>query len=306
MNYKIGMRTFKTSLAVFICIIVYHIFHWENSFFAVIAAILSMEISIISSFKVGRDRVMGTILGAIVGLGFALIHPGDALLSALGMMIIITICNVFHWNKSISIAGVVFISIMLNIGGLEAVEYSINRIVDTSIGILIGLVINYLIAPYNFEKSIKKQLTSLNKEFNKIIEEYIRPCIKEDMIKLNCYQEDCYNSVDHSIRELSDDLNHLKDELKEYLKEIKVQHVNQQKVQGTVTMLEIMKETYSHLKVIAPIVCERKLNELNYKKLQDSGFTVHKYECNENLSSLDTIYNYHLGIILENMELINS
>lgn len=295
------MRTFKTSFAVFICIMVYRIARWESPFFAIIGAILSMETSIINSFKVGKNRLMGTALGAIVGLGFALISPGNAFLSALGMMIIITICNILHWNKSISIAGVVFISIMFNIAGLEAIEYSINRIADTSIGILIGLAINFLIAPYNFEKSIQRQLSSINEGFNRLIEEYICTCVKES----SC-QEDCFALVNHFISTLSDDLNQLKDELKEYLNEIKVQHVNQQRVQEIVATLEIMKETYSHLKVIAPIVCGRKVNELNIKKLESLGFIVEGYCSEENLNSLDVIYNHHLGIILENMELLRN
>lgn len=301
LDYKIGMRTYKTSLAVFICIIVYQIAHWENPFFAVIGAILSMETSIISSFKVGRDRLMGTALGAIVGLGFTLISPRDALLSALGMIIIITICNIFHWNKSISIAGVVFISIMFNIGGLQAIQYSINRILDTSIGILIGLAINFLIAPYNFENSIQRQLSSLNKEFNMLIEGYICTYVKE-----NSCPKDCCKLINRCIGTISDGLNQLKGELKEYLNEIKVQQASQQRVQDIIVTLEIIQETYSHFKVIAPIVCERKVNELNFKKLESLGFVVHRYYCNENLNSLDMIYNYHLGIILENIELLDN
>lgn len=301
MNYKIGMRTFKTSLAVFICIIVYQILHWENPFFAVIGAVLSMETSIISSFKIGRDRLMGTALGAIIGLGFTLISPANALLSALGMMIVITICNIFQWNKSISIAGVVFISIMFNIGGLEAIQYSIDRIIDTSVGILIGLGVNFLIAPYNFEKSIQRQLYFLNKDFHILIEEHICICLKQD----SCSKDSC-KGMGRSIESLSDHLNQLKNELKEYLNEIKVQQANQQKVDDIVATLEIMQEIYSHIKVIAPIICERKLNELNYKKLENLNFMADQYHLEEELDSLDKIYNYHLGIILENIELLNN
>lgn len=83
MSYKIGMRNIKTAIAVFICVVIYQIFDFKYPFFAVTAAVLSMESSIINSLKVGKNRLMGTAVGALIGLCFAVISPGNAVLSAL-------------------------------------------------------------------------------------------------------------------------------------------------------------------------------------------------------------------------------
>lgn len=303
MKYKLGMRNIKTSLVVFICIIIYDVFNWGYPFFAVTAGIISMEASIVSSFKVGRNRIMGTSLGALMGLVFTLISPGNPYLSALGTIVIIYICNLFEWKKSIVIASIVFISIMLQIGNGQVVEYSIDRLVDTSVGILISLLVNFLIAPYNFEKSIQEQFKSITKDLRKLIEDSVCSHIEREsesnkFVVMNC------GDMEETLMSLNASISHLREELTEYSTEILIKQSKRDKIQSAISNLEVIKETYAHLKVIAPIIEGRRLAVNNVALLQEIGLRISNSTGEVELMGLDIIFNYHLGIILENTQLL--
>lgn len=144
---KVGMRNIKTAIAVFISIILSKLFKMEYPFYAAIAAIISMQSSVEESFRAGRNRMIGTLIGAVVGFICALINPGNAFVSAIGIVIVIYLCNLLKWKESSSIGGVVFLAIMLNLKGNSPLWYSINRLFDTFLGIIVAIVVNYFIIP---------------------------------------------------------------------------------------------------------------------------------------------------------------
>lgn len=143
----VGMRNIKTAIAVFISIVISKLLKMEYPFYAAIAAIISMQSSVEASFKAGRNRMLGTFIGAVVGFVCALISPGNAFVSAIGIVVVIYLCNLLKWKESAAIGGIVFLAIMLNLKGNSPLLYSINRILDTFLGILVAIVVNYFIVP---------------------------------------------------------------------------------------------------------------------------------------------------------------
>lgn len=154
---KIGMRTIKTALAVALSIATAQYLKLEYPFFAAIAALVSMETSVFESFNAGRNRMVGTIVGASTGLLAALVAPNNVIMSFLGIIVVIYILIILGANKSIVIACIVFCSILVNLNGKDPIYYSFDRILDTIIGISIATAINYLILPHDiFEKANEK------------------------------------------------------------------------------------------------------------------------------------------------------
>lgn len=182
---KIGFRNIKTAIAVFLCLVVSKILKLEYSFYAVIAAIISMESTISRSFITGKNRMLGTILGAVIGLLFALIKPESPILCAIGIVIIISLCNRLKWSKSVTIAGIVFIAIMVNMNGKNPWLYSLNRIIDTFIGITIAVLVNYFIVPPNGLYKLHEDCLSLSDMFSNIIENSITNIKSDKILTLN-------------------------------------------------------------------------------------------------------------------------
>lgn len=93
----------------------------------------------------GIIRMLGSLVGASVGILFVSVQPGNVFLCGLGMLLIIWICNIFKWDKAIPIAGVIFVAIMLGTNISNPLKYSIGRILNTFIGIVIAVIMDYLI-----------------------------------------------------------------------------------------------------------------------------------------------------------------
>lgn len=148
---RIGMRTFKTGLAVAATLLVCELFKITNPFFAAIAAIFAMETSIDETKVAVRDRLLGTILGAIIAIVFTSFVPVNALSIGVGIIIVIHFCNVFKWHGTIKISTVVFIAIALGFEEGGQVEYAIFRTIDTFIGLSISALINLFVFPKRSE-----------------------------------------------------------------------------------------------------------------------------------------------------------
>ena len=65
----IGLRTLKTGIAVFLCLLI-----WPSEpFFACLTAVICLQDTVSNSIKVGFNRGIGTMLGASSGLIFLFI-----------------------------------------------------------------------------------------------------------------------------------------------------------------------------------------------------------------------------------------
>lgn len=152
---KVGMRNIKTAIAVVISVLISKSLKMEYPFYAAIASIISLQNSVENSFKAGRNRMLGTMIGALVGFICASISPENPILVGLGIVCVIYLCNLLNWKESASIAGVVFCAIMLNLKGNSPILYSINRILDTFVGITVAITVNYFIAPPKVNENAK-------------------------------------------------------------------------------------------------------------------------------------------------------
>ena len=155
-HYKIGMRTIKTTISVFLCLLIGFIFQ-RDAFYSSIAAVMCLQPTIDKTLEAGLNRTIGTVIGGAAGfivleMAARMSHYYEwsyLLIVPLFILFLIFICNAFRINGAISMCTIVFIGIAIDfgvdIGG--AFFYVINRIIDTTIGIVIAMVINRFIAP---------------------------------------------------------------------------------------------------------------------------------------------------------------
>lgn len=165
---RIGMRNIKTSTSVFLCLLIFELIGRENAIHACIAAVICMQNTIDDSFKKGIERVIGTIIGGIAGgiLLFLITTFGheDILIFIipLGVVILIELCVALNLKQSIIICCVVYLGILISNGHEEGyMLYTFNRVVDTTLGILITLIVNQYM---NIPDKLKKMLKSMGYE----------------------------------------------------------------------------------------------------------------------------------------------
>ncbi|MCL1996973.1 MAG: aromatic acid exporter family protein [Defluviitaleaceae bacterium] len=172
-----GFRNIKTAIAIFIALVFYSSINREGVSFALIAILICMQDSVEKSITEGRNRTIGTIIGAIFGSVFVHIFTdvygatifGYYFWIAVGVVVLIHICNMLNIKGSIVIGCVVYLMIILG-ADYDSVTYAINRTIDTVFGIVLAVLINrYLFKPKAeviTEESVEepKEETQENKE----------------------------------------------------------------------------------------------------------------------------------------------
>lgn len=151
---KIGLRTLKTALAVFICMVLFEILDKDSAFFACIAAVICMKDSVESSVEVGKSRVLGTMLGGFIGLICATVveyipylFNFKSVITTIGIVVVIYLCNLINKPSAVVISCIVISGIMCSYTGKDSFIYAIGRTFDTGIGVMVALLINRFIKP---------------------------------------------------------------------------------------------------------------------------------------------------------------
>ncbi len=149
---KIGMRIVKSSIAVFLCFVIYVIRGDGIPFYSAIAAVLCMQPDVSNSRRVAFNRTVGTFIGGFFGMVAMLIEkqfiPPELpiikyLLISFLIIPLIYVTVLVKKPTASYITCVVFMSITVS-HGLDANPYlfALNRIIDTLIGIFVSLGIN--------------------------------------------------------------------------------------------------------------------------------------------------------------------
>ncbi len=285
---KIGMRTIKTALAVSLTIFIAQVLNLKSPFFAGIAAIIAMQSSVSESFNMAKNRMLSTILGAITALLFSLIAPENPFFIAIGIIIIIYLCNIFNWKKSIQLSTMVFLSIILNYEEGSRVNYALYRTLDTFIGLVIGTLINYFLLPPNIEEQIKVSIENMYSQVKNMLEHIIW---KKEYTGLDELRQEIVN--------IEKNYNILK-------KEIRFNLCKTDICSNFENIFELLESTYNHLSIISSIEKTTSIDDENKKALENLFHKTIPNNHNKTNEQLDLVYNYHLNKIIKNLNYIEN
>lgn len=155
---KLGARVQKTALAVFISIIISHLLGGKSPFYACIAAVICMQDSYENTVKMGKNRMIGTVIGGIAGIFATYIffkynnYYFDAAVISLLCIVVTYICNLLKKPGSITIACIVLLANTVLIKQEPSYMYTIVRVLETFLGIIVATLVNKFVFPYKKEK----------------------------------------------------------------------------------------------------------------------------------------------------------
>lgn len=170
----IGLRTIKTGIAVALALLIVNFRGSPAPIFAAIGAISAMSRALADAVKTCLTQFAGIIAGAIIGCIFIALFPQYSLLFVgAGIILVITCCNALRMDFAISLACIVFISIILQEPGSNYLLSALNRLIDTSIGLFTAFAINMLVRPYNNRKKIVNMMTHIQQTYPGLLYERI-------------------------------------------------------------------------------------------------------------------------------------
>lgn len=157
----IGHRILKSSFCVLLCFVVYLIRGRAGiPFYSMLAALWCIRPYIGNSFEMAVQRTLGTLVGAGFGLLVLLVKLSvltqdhlrneivyDVLVALMIIPIILVTVMMHHQNASY-FSCVVFLSIVvIHVGDENPYIFVLNRVLDTMIGIIIGILVNSFHVP---------------------------------------------------------------------------------------------------------------------------------------------------------------
>lgn len=154
---KVGLRTIKSAISVFLCLLLFP----DTPFFACLTSVICLQDTVANSVKTGIHRGGGTILGGIIGLIFLLfcklisVNIPTGILSTLliyiiissGIIAVIYACNLINQPGAINISCIVFLAVTTAHAYEQPLYYALDRTIQTLFGILISILVNKYITP---------------------------------------------------------------------------------------------------------------------------------------------------------------
>lgn len=161
---KPGLRIVKTFIAVTLASLISHFRPGDGiPFYSAIAAIICLKSDVEGSRDIGKNRILGTILGGLCGLLYLLIVPRQIIPEYIELILTSFVSSLIIWvmamagkPKAISIMAVVFLSITLNHGSEANLPFlfAFNRTMDTMVGVMMAILVNGI--NFDFRKNFEK------------------------------------------------------------------------------------------------------------------------------------------------------
>lgn len=179
---KVGMRVVKTLVSVSMIVIIYSLID-RNPCFACIGAVFGMGKVLTGGLKSGGNRFIGTLVGGMLVIPtYWLMYVSNLRIPnwvclMLGLFLILYISQLLGAHDAIQPGTVVFFVVLYTVTSERYIAYTVARIIDTGLGVLLSLIINKIFpSPLEDEKlleqeeiEIKEEEAELEKEINTAI-----------------------------------------------------------------------------------------------------------------------------------------
>ena len=172
-RFRLGMRTIKSALAVFLCILFFHVTDRGLPMIAALSAVFSLRQDLTTTVSFGRSRIIGNSIGGFLGIIYFLVknyfHNDflvELFLLPVLVVIVIVVSDGINNNSGIISAIATLLLIALSVPQGESSLYAIQRVLDTFIGTFIAIGINFFLRPPETEKKeeLVEDLVKLQKK----------------------------------------------------------------------------------------------------------------------------------------------
>lgn len=146
----------KTALAATLCWWLALRFGLHDGYWGAISSIIVLQSNFGSTITASRDRILGTLIGAMLGFGFSLVGalPWNYILAVFAAMMI---CGLLGFRSSSRLAGVTITIVMLVQSSSHKV-IALDRVLQVMLGILVALAVSTLVFPDRARVALREGL----------------------------------------------------------------------------------------------------------------------------------------------------
>jgi hypothetical protein len=143
---RLMIHAAKTALAAGLCWWVAARFGLQDGYWGSISAIIVLQSNMGATVSASRDRILGTLIGAVFGFSFSLfgVLPWNYVLAVLAAVIV---CGLLGLRSSSRLAGVTITIIMLVHSAGPRWDLALVRVVEVVLGIVVAIAVTTLVLP---------------------------------------------------------------------------------------------------------------------------------------------------------------
>lgn len=157
-HLHVGLRTIKTALAVTIALMLTELYGANGPIFAGIGAILAITHTFRDSLREALTQFAGILVGGVIGVVLVLTFPHTPPWAiGLGIVACIVICNLLKITFVSTTACIIVLSACVGSDG-NLLQSMLFRLLNTSVGMSVGILVNMTIRPYNNRPKIMQLL----------------------------------------------------------------------------------------------------------------------------------------------------
>jgi hypothetical protein len=143
---RLVIHAAKTALAAALCWWLALRFGLPDGYWGAISAIIVLQSNFGSTISASRDRLLGTLIGALFGFSFSLFGalPWNYFLAVIAA---VTVCGLLGFRSSSRLAGVTITIVMLAQKAGSHWTLALDRVGEVFLGIIVALAVSTLVFP---------------------------------------------------------------------------------------------------------------------------------------------------------------
>jgi uncharacterized membrane protein YccC len=159
---RIIRRAVKVGTAAALATLLAQLLGLQNPWFATLAAIVAMEITIRASVRTARNSLVGAVVGAGAGLGMAFFAKEQFWAVAVVVLVVFVVFGFLRMESAGRQAALVGSVIVLvpERAGVTTTDFAWIRLAETVIGISVALAVNRFLFPPHAYRTVRRDLAA--------------------------------------------------------------------------------------------------------------------------------------------------
>lgn len=152
----------KTGLAVVLAFIITHLFNLEMWQWAVVSAVVAMQMTVADAIQSGAHRLTGTVMGAALGMGILTVLPHGDIWLGVALWLGSAVCaSLSQYSPRYTMAALtVVVVILAGTENTDKIAVGLGRMLEIGIGVASALFASVVLWPVRLADGLRRDLAA--------------------------------------------------------------------------------------------------------------------------------------------------
>jgi Predicted membrane protein len=152
----------KTGLAVVMAYIITHLLNLEMWQWAVVSAVVAMQLTVADAIQSGLHRITGTTIGALLGMGILAILPGGYIWLGVALWVGSALCaSLSQYSPRYTMAALTVVVVLLaGADNADTLGVGLGRMLEIAIGVGSALFVSVVLWPIRLVDGLRRDLAA--------------------------------------------------------------------------------------------------------------------------------------------------